>query len=128
MNLTSDSQCIKMNDLFAEYIRTSNTFELVTPPSFALTVFRLVPPATASAAWTPDELNSLNRCFHNALQEHHDQLLLTQTELVGVFCMRFAVGAARTNEGDIRRAWEVIKKTGEDVLKQSTEDRNHVAE
>jgi len=34
--------------------------------------------------------------------------MLTQTTLNGIFCIRFAVGATRTNEGHIQDAYDII--------------------
>jgi aromatic-L-amino-acid decarboxylase len=61
------TQCISLNNLFAEHIRASPIFQLVTPPSFALTVFRLLP-RPANTAGELDSVNSLNREFYNNLQ------------------------------------------------------------
>lgn len=36
--------------------------------------------------------------------------MLTQTSLSGIFCVRFAVGAARTNEEHIQEAYNIIIK------------------
>jgi len=102
--------------VFAAHVRSSDLFELVAPPSFALSVFRIAP-VPVRAAVTPDELNAVNRAFHSALQTHHE-LLLTQTNLAGVFCLRLAVGAARTERADIEKAWGVLKAVAEDVLRQ----------
>jgi len=49
----------------------------------------------------------LNRIFFRRISARHD-LLLTQTELNGVFCIRLAVGAARTEETHIKRAFELL--------------------
>lgn len=65
-------------------------------------------------------LNALNRGLHNVLQTSHThEILLTQTEIRGAFCLRLAVGAARTEERDIRRAWEILNEAGEQVLKEA---------
>ena len=90
------------------------------------------PPTSSSAATTSttpsDEanpaslavLNALNRALHHELQtSHHHQMLLTQTEIRGVFCLRFAVGAARTEEKDIKRAWEILNEVGNKVLTEA---------
>ncbi|KAA1472514.1 hypothetical protein DENSPDRAFT_821425 [Dentipellis sp. KUC8613] len=105
--------CITMNDHFVKHVEESEIFDFVAPPSFALTVFRIAPKSRTDLDL--EELNAINRQFHVALQNHHE-LLLTQTDVGGVFCMRFAVGAARTEERDIERAWKVIKEVGEEVL------------
>ncbi|TFK45883.1 hypothetical protein OE88DRAFT_1715176 [Heliocybe sulcata] len=102
-------KCIALNDIFASAIRSSPDFELVTPPSFALTVFRLSPSTLTPQPLSLESLNDLNRLFYTRLSKRHD-LLLTQTQLNGVFCIRFAVGAARTEEADVRRAVDVIRE------------------
>ncbi|TFY73615.1 hypothetical protein EWM64_g10397 [Hericium alpestre] len=109
-------RCIALSDVFAKYIQESDIFDFVAPPSFALTVFRIAPASEPNADLA--QLNDLNRAFHEALQSHHAELVLTQTEVGGVFCMRLAVGAARTEERDIVQAWTIIKDVAEDVLRR----------
>ena len=107
-------QCISLNNSFAERIRASPIFELVTPPSFALSVFRLLPVSEGSTKEL-EVVNTLNRAFYSDLQTRPN-LALTQTSLGKVFCVRLAVGAARTEESDVDNAWETIKEVGESVL------------
>ncbi|OCH88704.1 aromatic-L-amino-acid decarboxylase [Obba rivulosa] len=102
-------QGIKLNEHFASLVRASPKFALVTPPSFALTVFRLTP--SGPHTFTDSELNDLNRTFYARLSSRHD-ILLTQTVLNGVFCIRFAVGAARTQQEHVDRAWEILQREG----------------
>ncbi|KAH9993713.1 pyridoxal phosphate-dependent transferase [Russula compacta] len=107
-------KCISLNNSFSEYIRASPIFELVTPPSFALTVFRLLPGSGGSTEEL-EHVNTLNRAFYSDLQSRPN-LVLTHTSLGGVFCMRLAVGATRTEQSDIDNAWAIIKEVGESVL------------
>jgi len=107
-------KCISLNNLFAERVRASRIFELVTPPSFALSVFRLLPGSEGSTKEL-EVINALNRVFYSDLQTRPN-LALTQTSLGEVFCVRLAVGAARTEKSDIDNAWETIKEVGENVL------------
>jgi len=107
-------KCISLNNSFAERIRASRIFELVTPPSFALTVFRLLP-GSAGNTEELDGVNALNKAFYSDLQSRPD-LALTQTLLGGVFCLRFAVGAARTEQKDIDKAWAIIEEAGGNAL------------
>lgn len=107
-------QCISLNNSFSEYIRASSIFELVTPPSFALTVFRLLP-GPAGSTEELERVNTLNRAFYSDLQSRPN-LVLTHTSLGGVFCTRLAVGAARTEQSDIDNAWAIIKEVGESIL------------
>ncbi len=109
------TQCITLNNSFAEHIRASPIFELVTPPSFALTVFRLLP-GSANTAGELDSVNALNREFYSDLQSR-SSLVLTQTLIGEVFCVRFAVGSSRTEQSDIEDAWGVIRETGGTTLR-----------
>ncbi|KAH9000276.1 pyridoxal phosphate-dependent transferase [Lactarius akahatsu] len=108
-------KCIALNNSFTEHIRASPIFELVTPPSFALTVFRLLP-RSSTAAGELDSVNALNREFYSGLQTR-SSLVLTQTLIGEVFCIRFAVGPSRTEQSDIEDAWGVIKETEESTFR-----------
>lgn len=107
-------QCISLNNSFAERIRACPIFELVTPPSFALSVFRLVPGSSGNRE-DLESINALNRAFYSELRARPD-IALTHTSIGGVFCVRFAVGSFRTEQSDIDNAWMTIRETGEKTL------------
>ncbi|OBZ66739.1 Tyrosine decarboxylase 1 [Grifola frondosa] len=111
---------IALNEYFASLLRDFPDISIVTPPSFALTVFRLVPCGSwdHSAPITEELLNMLNRAFYARLSARSD-ILLTQTVLNGMFCVRFAVGATRTTVEHIDIAWEIIKEEALIALKDS---------
>ncbi|KIM45051.1 hypothetical protein M413DRAFT_441699 [Hebeloma cylindrosporum] len=102
-------QCIALNQKFANLVDASDELSLVTKPSLALTVFRIVPKLQEEnqPSLSLDSLNDLNRVFFGRLSARHD-IMLTQTSLNGIFCVRLAVGAARTNEGHIQEAYNII--------------------
>ena len=104
-----DIQSIILNQQFVNLINASDELSLVTKPFLALAVFRVVPkPREANqAAFSADSLNNLNRYFFRRLSARRD-IMLTQTTLNGIFCIRFAVGATRTNEGHIQDAYDII--------------------
>jgi len=108
---------IELNKLFATLIRDSVTFSLVTQPSLALTVFRLVPRPEYDdqPVLTLESLNDLNRSFYSRISARND-IMLTQTSLNGIFCIRLAVGATRTTEVHIRAAYDVICREAETAL------------
>jgi aromatic-L-amino-acid/L-tryptophan decarboxylase len=108
--LNSICQCIALNEIFSNHIRASTSFELVAPPSFALTVFRVLPKTANSEA----DVNAFNRLFWDKLLARKE-ILLTQTELGGIFCIRFVVGAARTTAEDVEKAWSIIAEIGEEM-------------
>ncbi|KAI0342421.1 hypothetical protein BDW22DRAFT_1357765 [Trametopsis cervina] len=106
-------KAIELNKYFVSLIRSSPDFSLVTEPSFALSVFRLTPPSIVSTsddhAATEEHLNTLNKSFYGRLSSRHD-IALTQTKLNGIFCIRLAIGAARTQKEHIDHAWRVIQE------------------
>jgi aromatic-L-amino-acid decarboxylase len=100
--------------LFATLIRASPHFKLVTEPVLGLTVFRFLPEAFINH--TLAEQNTLNRDFYQRLSARSAELLLTQTDLNGVFCVRMAIGSARTEEKHIKRAFEVLSEVADATL------------
>lgn len=116
------SQGIELNQHFASLIESSKEFSLVTEPSFALSVFRLTPELAGNLTEVqrPEELNSLNRIYHARLNSRPD-IYLTQTMLNGTFCIRFAIGAARTTKAHIDRAWEILQEESKVVIQEWSE-------
>ena len=79
-------QSIRLGKIFADSVRNHpDLLELVTPPSFSLSVFRIAPGAVPELF--EDELNELNERFYEMLCERKD-LMLTQTKLNGIHCIR----------------------------------------
>lgn len=108
------TKAIELNNIFAGLISESKILSLVTPPSFALSVFRLVP-AGVQGGLSLEALNELNRSLFGRLSARQD-IMLTQTNLNGIFCIRFVVGAARTDEQHVRNAYDVVAEEAEGVL------------
>ncbi|KAJ6558468.1 pyridoxal phosphate-dependent transferase [Mycena vulgaris] len=105
-------QGIALNGTFGALLAQSALLVLVAPPALALTVFRLAPAHFAAA-----DLNALNAAFFARLAVRPD-LALTQTVLNGVFCVRFAVGAARTTEVHVRAAFDAIEEEARAALEE----------
>jgi aromatic-L-amino-acid decarboxylase len=113
-----------LNYEFADLVSASEYLSLVTPPSLALTVFRLEPKLTAlkQSTLSPESLNNLNRLFYGRISVR-DDILLTQTILNGIFCVRLAVGAARTDSDHIQKAYDLLNKEAKmavEIWEQST--------
>ncbi|KAI6007661.1 pyridoxal phosphate-dependent transferase [Pisolithus orientalis] len=108
-------ETVKLGNMFASLIRESAEFALVTPPSLALTVFRLEPYFPSSVP--PAKLNELNREFYARVSARSD-IAFTQTDLSGTFCVRMAVGAIRTSEDHIKRAFEILCLEGRAALEE----------
>ncbi|KAJ7690685.1 pyridoxal phosphate-dependent transferase [Mycena rosella] len=105
-------QGIALNATFGALLAASDILTLVTPPALALTVFRLAPP---DRDLDLAALNTLNASFFARLAVRPD-LAITQTVLNGVFCVRFAIGAARTTEAHVRAAFDVITEEARTAL------------
>ena len=109
-----------MNNLFATLIQnTDNNFSLVTNPSLALTVFRLVPGSETddqpASRLSFESLNELNRRFYSRISARND-IMMTQTNLNGIFCIRFVTGATRTTEVHVYAAYDILCKEAEATL------------
>ncbi|KAM6495469.1 Pyridoxal phosphate-dependent transferase [Amanita muscaria] len=104
---------VQLNEYFADLVRGSDLLELVTETSLALSVFRLNPSRSKSMK----ELNELNRLFYDRISSR-DDILLTQTVLNGVACIRFAVGAYRTEKKHIDQAFQLLLKEGRLAIKE----------
>ncbi|KAK1926326.1 putative aromatic-L-amino-acid decarboxylase [Papiliotrema laurentii] len=109
---TGIGQCERL----ALVIEESPIFELVTTPSLALLCFRLNP----RKGYSDEELDLLNQRLHTRLDVRSD-VFLTQTVLKSVerkfYCLRFAMGGARTTWEDVEKTWEVVVEEGQAVLK-----------
>ena len=98
-----------LNEHFADLVQKSDILELVTEPFLALSVFRLKP--GASRPITTNESNELNRIFNRRIAGRQD-ILLTETDLDGIVCIRFAVGAYRTEDKHIHHAYLLLLQEG----------------
>ncbi|KAF9511208.1 hypothetical protein BS47DRAFT_1487046 [Hydnum rufescens UP504] len=130
-------KCVRLGTLFHDLLSTSSIFEVVTPRSLALTVFRLIIPDAGADASSPppaslarpidlQTLNELNMELHHRLTEgsgpggEDDKLFLTRTDLNGKVCIRLVVGAERTQEEHVQRAFDILCKVGKVLLNDVT--------
>jgi aromatic-L-amino-acid decarboxylase len=80
------SQSIGLGEIFVERVREHpELLELVVPPSFSLSVFRIAPRAVPDIS--ADELNELNQLYYRNIDKRKD-IMLTRTELNGIHCIR----------------------------------------
>lgn len=107
---------IKQAELFATRIRESQKFEIIAPPSFALVVFRLLAPSSEdSPPPSLAQLNSLNRTFHHRVSARPD-IFIIQTDIEGMYCLRFVPGAERTEDKHIEAAVRLFEEEATDAL------------
>jgi aromatic-L-amino-acid decarboxylase len=113
----------------ATVVADSPIFELVTPPSLALLVFRLRSSSSSKkdqrlVALTDPELNLLNQKLHTRLDKRSD-VFLTPTMLHSnerdIYCLRFAIGNIRTTWEDVQATWDAVVEEGQAVLREQAE-------
>lgn len=100
-----------------DLVQKSDILELVTAPSLALSVFRLNPCFGATTAYSLTDINNLNRIFYDKISARRD-ILLTQTVLNGVVCIRFAIGVLRTEEKHIDQAVKLLQDEGRSAIQE----------
>jgi aromatic-L-amino-acid decarboxylase len=90
-------ETVRLAELFEGWVRDEPGWEVCAPRHFSLVCFR------RSA---PDEENEelLGRVNETG------ELFISHTRLDGRYVLRLAIGSARTSEGDIRRAWDVLRR------------------
>jgi aromatic-L-amino-acid decarboxylase len=88
---------IRLAQLFASWVEADPDWELVAPQRFSLVVFR----RNGSDAENEAILERVNAS---------GEIFLSQTKLDGRYVLRLAIGNARTQEDDVRRAWEVLRR------------------
>jgi aromatic-L-amino-acid decarboxylase len=99
-----------------DLVQRSDILELVTAPSLALSVFRLNP-CIGATAYSLTDINILNRIFYDRISARRD-ILLTQTVLNGVACIRFAIGVLRTEERHIDQAVKLLQDEGRSAIQE----------
>jgi aromatic-L-amino-acid decarboxylase len=88
---------IRLARVFARLVEESDGWALVAPQRLSLVVFR----KNASDEENEQIVERANRS---------GEIFLSHTKLDGRYCIRLAIGNARTTEADVRRAWEVLNR------------------
>jgi aromatic-L-amino-acid decarboxylase len=96
-------ECVRLANLFADWIKSDHHFELAAPVSMGVVCFRFL----GGDERKIDELNSEIVEKINA----SGRAYLTQTKLRGRTVMRIGLGNVLTTEEHMRRAWEMIRET-----------------
>jgi aromatic-L-amino-acid decarboxylase len=110
-----------MATVLEQRIRQSKDFEVLTPRSLALLVFRLRP---SSGNHKAEQLNEMNKRLQELVHAEQD-FNMTQTVLPGeegqptIDCMRFAMGGLRTTEADALQAWNIVERLGEIIINRA---------
>jgi aromatic-L-amino-acid decarboxylase len=105
---------IRLANLFADWIKGDDRFELAAPVSMGVVCFRFVGgPRSATTATTTEKIDQLNSEIVEKINAS-GRAYLTQTKLRGQTVMRIGLGNVLTTEKHLRDAWDMIREvTGE---------------
>jgi aromatic-L-amino-acid decarboxylase len=105
---------IAMGDEFADSLKSRpELFEIVTGPSFALTVFRL---AAKTEDASLDERNVLTKALYEKVNAT-GKIWLTSTELDGRFAIRLMTAVRTTEREHIETAVKTLTDIAEEVMR-----------
>ncbi|KAK3369088.1 pyridoxal phosphate-dependent transferase [Lasiosphaeria ovina] len=103
----------KLGEDFASWLRARpDLFEIMTGPSFALTVFRMVGKPGSSE----DERNALTKTLCDAVNAT-GRMWVTSTVLNGRFGIRMMTGVRTTEKEHVEAAFQTLVGAAEEILK-----------
>jgi aromatic-L-amino-acid decarboxylase len=111
---------IRLANLFADWIRNDDRFELAAPVSLGVVCFRFIGPVAptrrgdagpgSATAATADNLDALNSDIVERINAS-GRAYLTQTKLRGRTVIRIGLGNVLTTEAHLHKAWELVRET-----------------
>lgn len=111
---------VDLGRLFADLVRgRPDLFEIITKPAFGLTVLRVKSPAetTSTNEAGNDRSNQLTREIAETINQR-GEIFITATIIAGIQAIRVVSASPQTEESYIRRAFEILVKTAEEVLER----------
>jgi len=95
---------------FAGWVDAASDFERLAPVPFSVVCFRARP---ANRPRTESELQDLNERIL-ARVNADGEVFISHTVLRGVYTLRVAIGNLKTTDQHVTRAWELIRRAGDD--------------
>ncbi|KAK4165943.1 pyridoxal phosphate-dependent transferase [Cladorrhinum sp. PSN259] len=100
----------KIGEEFGEWVgEKKELFEVLTGPSFALTVFRMT-------GKDEEERNDRTKKLAEKINASR-KIWVTSTVLDGRYAIRFMTGVRKTEREDVERAFEIVVEKAEEVLR-----------
>jgi len=113
---------IRLANLFADWIKGENGFELSAPVSLGVVCFRWIGPVVGDADADP---GSATQVPEERIDQSNSEIVekinasgrayLTQTKLQGRTVMRIGLGNVLTTEKHLRKAWDLIRETANEL-------------
>jgi aromatic-L-amino-acid/L-tryptophan decarboxylase len=101
---------VQFGEIFAALLKTRcDLFEIVTGPSFALTVFNIVPKVASK-----EEQDKLTRDVYELVNKR-GEIYLTSSVVGGVYVIRVVSANPLAEERNVRRAFEILVEVAEEV-------------
>jgi len=97
----------------AGWIDAEPGWERMAPTPLSLVVFRHRPPGRGD-----EETDAHNERIMAAVNES-GRIFVSHTRLGGRIALRLAIGNIRTQEAHVRAAWELLRETGEELLRRT---------
>ena len=101
---------IRLAQMFKEWVKKHEAFELMAPVELSLVCFRL------NDGRNEEALESLNRRLLESLNQT-GKVFLTHTTLKGKYVLRMAIASRTTEEFYVQEAWKLITKKAAELLK-----------
>jgi len=120
---------IRLANLFADWIRNDDRFELAAPVSMGVVCFRFIgdaapsPRADTAARGRAGSIDSLDRINSDIVERINasGHAYLTQTKLRGRTVIRIGLGNVLTTEEHLRKVWELIQEVASQSERVNTD-------
>jgi aromatic-L-amino-acid decarboxylase len=135
---------IRLGELFHSLVQTrKDLFDVLAGPAFALTVITVVPRRRKRRTsanlpdpdhgrylndFTPDagqqvlmEANKITQAVYESVNKK-GEIFLTSSVFSGVYAIRVVSGSPMAEEKYVRRAFDILVETAEEVLQESVKD------
>lgn len=101
---------VQLGEVFAGLLKTrTDLFEIVTGPSFALTVFNIVPKVASK-----EEQDKITKDVYEIVNKR-GEIYLTSSVVGGIYVIRLVSANPMAEEKFVRRAFEILVRTAEEV-------------